>query len=179
MSQDGFGFVLRFNRRYSMAHRLISGEAPNCRIPHGHDEVVEVELVETGNRGLDDRTNMLVEFSRIKGRWFQWIDKSVDHSFHLGSGDPLIDYFQSNEPDLATKLLVTPGDPTTEIRAACFATKLHSFLQEENPDFACRKLTIQETPTNSVSFYPAELASVVPSGDQHWWNRPDTTINDF
>ena len=90
MSEDGFGFTLRFSRRYSMAHRLLSGVAPNCRVPHGHDEVVTVDIVESSNAGLDGKTNMLVEFEQVKGRWFKWIDKAVDHSFHLGDGDPLV-----------------------------------------------------------------------------------------
>ncbi|NNE91290.1 MAG: 6-carboxytetrahydropterin synthase [Verrucomicrobiales bacterium] len=161
-----------------MAHRLISGVAPNCSIPHGHDEVVKAEVVEKSNRGLDGKTNMLVEFSQVKGRWFEWIDKSVDHSFHLGDSDPLISYFQQNEPEMLAKILVTPGDPTTEIRAACYAAKLGAFLAKENPDYGCLKMTIQETPTNAVEFRPS-LGRVVEGGAEHWWNRPDLSINNF
>ncbi len=179
MSAGVHGFVLRFSRRYSMAHRLISGVAPNCSIPHGHDEVVTVEIGSKENAGLDPQTNMLVEFSRIKGRWFEWIDRSVDHSFHLGDGDPLVNYFRENEPVLVRKLLITPGDPTTEIRAACYAAKLAAFLAEEHPDFLCLRLCIQETPTNAVDFMPSAAGSVLPDGPNHWWNRTDTTINEF
>lgn len=181
MLTDAHGFVLRFQRRYSMAHRLVSGEAPNCRVPHGHDEVVEVEIAHGENGPLDAETNMLVEFSRIKGRWFGWIDGAVDHSFHLGEADPLVEYFRESEVDLLPRLLLTPGDPTTEIRAACFARKLGAFLAEENPGFACLRLSIRETPTNSVDFYPAAepeglLAETSPA---HWWNRADNSINDL
>ncbi len=179
MAEDGYGFALEFNRRYSMAHRLNSGIAPNCQVPHGHDEVVTVELAEKSNAGLDPETNMLVEFSRIKGRWFQWIDKSVDHSFHLGHKDPLITYFKENEAHLIPKLLVTPGDPTTELRAACYAAKLAAFLAEENPNFFCSRLAIQETPTNAVLFRPSFATDVVAAGAEHWWNRPDLSINEF
>ncbi len=179
MAENGFGFALEFNRRYSMAHRLNSGVAPNCQVPHGHDEVVTVELAESSNAGLDPETQMLVEFSRIKGRWFQWIDKSVDHSFHLGEEDPLISYFQENESHLVSKLLVTPGDPTTELRAACYAAKLSAFLAEENPGFFCNRLVIQETPTNAVIFRPPFAESVVSGDSQHWWNRADFSINDL
>ncbi|MBL9150872.1 MAG: 6-carboxytetrahydropterin synthase [Verrucomicrobiales bacterium] len=178
MSEDGFGFTLRFSRRYSMAHRLISGVAPNCRVPHGHDEVVTVDIVENSNAGLDEKTNMLVEFEQVKGRWFKWIDKAVDHSFHLGDGDPLVAYFRENEPDMLPRLLITPGDPTTEIRAACFARKLRAFLDADNPGFACHRLTIQETPTNAVEFRPWGANAVLPQGD-HWWTRPDQSINDL
>ena len=98
-----------------MGHRLISGAAPNCKIPHGHDEVVTVEIASNKNRKLDTDTNMLVEFEEAKGLWFDWIDESVDHSFHVSSKDPIFEYFKENEPDLLSLLLIIPGDPTTEI----------------------------------------------------------------
>lgn len=162
-----------------MAHRLTSGVAPNCRVPHGHDEVVTVEIAESSNRGLDAKTNMLVEFEQVKGRWFRWIDKAVDHSFHLGDSDPLIGYFQQNEPELVARLLVTPGDPTTEIRAACYAAKLAAFLAADNPGFCCIRLTIQETPTNAVEFCPGAGLQPLPDDAAHWWCRADQTINDL
>jgi 6-pyruvoyltetrahydropterin/6-carboxytetrahydropterin synthase len=171
-------FTLRFSRRYSMGHRLISDAAPNCRVPHGHDEVVTVELVSEENVALNPRTNMLVEFDQAKRRWFDWIDESVDHSFHLNAEDPLVGFFRDHEPHLLGRLLLTPGDPTTEIRAACFKSKLSCFLQHDNPGLRCASLTIQETPTNAVVCEAADPAKMMPDGD-HWWSRADTSINDL
>jgi 6-pyruvoyltetrahydropterin/6-carboxytetrahydropterin synthase len=171
-------FTLRFSRRYSMGHRLISDAAPNCRVPHGHDEVVTVELVSDGNSALDARTNMLVEFDQAKRRWFDWIDEAVDHSFHLNEGDPLVGFFGEHEPRLMGRLLLTPGDPTTEIRAACFKSKLGCFLRDDNPGLTCTRLTIQETPTNAVVCEAADPARMMPAGD-HWWSRADLSINDL
>ena len=161
-----------------MAHRLTSGVAPNCAIPHGHDEVVTVNIVEKADQGLDAETNMLVEFDVVKRRWFEWIDSAVDHSFHLGEGDPLITYFRENEPGLLTRLLITPGDPTTEIRAACYSAKLTAFLSGDARAFCCNRVTIQETPTNAVEYRPSGTPAVA-AGDRHWWNRPDMSINDL
>ncbi|MDH4477355.1 MAG: 6-carboxytetrahydropterin synthase [Verrucomicrobiaceae bacterium] len=171
-------FTLRFSRRYSMGHRLISDAAPNCRVPHGHDEVVTVELVSEGNSKLDPRTNMLVEFDQAKRRWFDWIDDAVDHSFHLNEEDPLVGFFSEHEPHLMARLLLTPGDPTTEIRAACFKSKLGCFLQHDNPGLRCSSLTIQETPTNAVICEAVDPAQMMPTGD-HWWSRADLSINDL
>ena len=70
---DNHDITLRFSRRYSMGHRLISGAAPNCKIPHGHDEIVTVGIGSDNNRKLDTDTNMLVEFEEAKGLWFDWI----------------------------------------------------------------------------------------------------------
>ena len=36
-------FSLIFSRRYSMAHRLLSGGSPKCAVPHGHNETVTVK----------------------------------------------------------------------------------------------------------------------------------------
>ena len=150
--QANHSIVLNFTRRYSMGHRLISGAAKNCQIPHGHDEVVTVNITKRSNRVLDSKTNMLVEFEEAKRRWFEWIDESVDHSFHINNEDPIINYFIEHEPELLPKLLITPGDPTTEIRAACYYAKLSNFLDENKTELFCTDLKIQETPTNAVCF---------------------------
>lgn len=161
-----------------MGHRLTSGAAPNCRVPHGHDEIVTVDIVHVRNAGLDPATNMLAEFDRVKRRWFRWIDKAVDHSFHIADSDALLEFFRSQEPELLGKLLVTPGDPTTEIRAACFKSKLGAFLAQDEPNFSCDRLVIQETPANAVEIGITDFATVLPAGD-HWWARADDTINDL
>ncbi|MEE3177597.1 MAG: 6-carboxytetrahydropterin synthase [Verrucomicrobiota bacterium] len=176
---DTHDITLRFSRRYAMGHRLISGAAPNCKIPHGHDEIVTVEIASPNNRKLDSDTNMLVEFEEAKGLWFEWIDGSLDHSFHVSSEDPIIKYFKENEPDLLSRLLITPGDPTTEIRSACYYAKLSSFLQTKEKDLICVGLQIQETPTNAVRFRCDDITKFLSSGADHWWNRSDLSINDL
>ena len=169
------GFTLQFERRYSMAHRLLSGAAPRCSVPHGHNEVVVVEIVASDERTLNPSTNMLAEFSVVKKRWFQWIDKTVDHSFHIADSDPLIAYFRDHEPETLARCLITPGDPTTEILAACFMAKLNVFLSGQG--LACSRMTIHETPTNSVVF-AGDPSPVLPDGD-YWWWRQDDAINEF
>jgi len=174
-------FSLIFRRRYSMAHRLTSGAAPKCGVPHGHDEVVTVEIAATETKGstgeLDPATNMLAEFGAVKGRWFAWIDDQVDHSFHLCDSDPLIGFFREHEPEVLARLLITPGDPTTEIRAACYMQKLDAFLTTSDLGLHCLKVQIDETPTNAVTF-EGEPGHILPAGD-YWWNRPDASINDL
>ena len=177
MSQEA-DFRLRFSRRYSMGHRLTSGAAPNCKVPHGHDEIVTVDIVHVSNGSLDPETNMLAEFDRVKRRWFRWLDAVVDHSFHISDGDKLLGFFREHEPELLPRLLVTPGDPTTEIRAACFKSKLGAFLTQDEPNFCCDRLVIQETPANAVEFTCNSVERFLPTGD-HWWSRADESINDL
>ena len=158
-----------------MAHRLLSGAAPRCSVPHGHNELVVVDIVASEERPFDKSTNMLAEFGAVKKRWFHWIDKQVDHSFQIADSDPLIEFFREHEPERMERLLITPGDPTTEIRTACFKAKLNVFLAGQG--LTCNRLTIQETPTNSVVF-DGDPTTILPSGD-HWWWREDDSINDF
>ena len=168
-------FILQFERRYSMAHRLLSGAAPRCSVPHGHNEVVAVDIVASEELPFDTDTNMLAEFGAVKKRWFNWIDKQVDHSFQIADPDPLIEYFRKHEPERLPRLLITPGDPTTEIRVACYAAKLNIFLAGQG--LTCNRLTIHETPTNSVVFN-GDAVDVLPRGD-YWWWRDDDSINDL
>ena len=88
-------------------------------------------------------------------------------------------FFRENEPDLLTILLVTPGDPTTEIRAACYHSKLSSFLNSGGKGLICIGLQIQETPTNAVYFSCDDIGKFLPSDHDNWWNRADLSINDL
>jgi len=173
-------FSLVFNRRFAMAHRLIAGLSEKCAIPHGHNEVVTVTLRESAPAQLDGGANMVVPFARAKGTWHRWIDDHVDHSLHLSADDPLLDWFAGREPHRLARILVTPGDPTTEVLAACMMAKLNAFLAADGERLICAEVRIDETPTNSVAFAgdPAVVLPRVPL-DRPWWTRPDMNINDL
>lgn len=176
-------FSLIFTRRYSMAHRLLAEGRGKCAIPHGHNEVVVVKLEAIAARRLDGAGNVVEPFESAKARWHCWIDEAVDHALQLSDSDPLIDFFREQEPGRLTRLLVTPGDPTTELLAACFMAKLNAFLADDGGRLRCVEVTIEETPTNSVVFAgdPFDfLPSRASCGNRPpWWRRPDMTINDL
>lgn len=176
-------FSLVFTRRYSMAHRLVTAGQSKCTVPHGHNEVVTVRLQATCRRRLDGTSNMIVPFEAAKARWHRWIDDQVDHALQLSDGDPLIGYFREHEPSRMGRLMVTPGDPTTEVLAACFMAKLSAFLEDENHGLRCVEVMIEETPTNIVTFSgdPSEVLPKrqVAGNRPHWWRRADDSINDL
>jgi 6-pyruvoyltetrahydropterin/6-carboxytetrahydropterin synthase len=176
-------FGLVFSRRYSMAHRLRSAGSGKCAVPHGHNELVIVKLEATAARPLDGSSNMVEPFEIAKARWHRWIDEAVDHAFQLSDGDPLIDFFREREPDKLRHLLVTPGDPTTEVLAACFMAKLNAFLADDGGRLRCAEVRIEETPTNTVMFAgsPADFLPNRPARGRRspWWQRPDMSINDL
>ncbi len=173
-------FSLVFRRRYAMAHRLITGLSEKCAIPHGHTEVVTVTLQPVSPAPLDGRGNMVEPFERAKSTWHRWVDGHVDHSLHLSGDDPLLDWFAANEPPRLTNILVTPGDPTTEILAACMMAKLNAFLAADGGRLRCVTLGIDETPTNCV-ILNGDAAAVLPRSRtaRPWWVRADMSINDL
>ncbi len=166
-----------------MSHRLFNLKNSKCFVPHGHNEYVKVYLVSTEDDNLDGNTNMSNGFNALKETWHNWIDNAVDHSMQLSNIDPLLDYFKDNEPENLTHLLITPGDPTTEILAACFYAKINSFLQHDEINMRCIKVEIEETPTNTVIF-SGDPQKAISRKDYEgprvpWWMRPDMTINDL
>lgn len=173
-------FSLVFTRRYSMAHRLIADPASKCALSHGHNEQVIARIQPLAPQRLDGDANMVAPFDRAKARWHRWIDDRVDHAFQLGERDPMIGWFRTHEQQRLARLLVTPGDPTTEMLAACFMAKLNAFLAADGNDLHCVELTVEETPTNAVTF-TGDPADALPErgGGACWWLRADDNINDL
>lgn len=171
------GFELIFTRRYAMAHRLMACNSVKCATPHGHNEFVTVRLAPQPLVRLDLKANMVEEFSKAKKLWHQWVDDRVDHAFQLGDRDPLIEYFQEKEPEKLQTILITPGDPTTEMLAVCFMSKISKILESQGSMLQCIEIEIEETPTNSVRF-SGDPERQLPQGNL-WFRRSDSTINDF
>jgi 6-pyruvoyltetrahydropterin/6-carboxytetrahydropterin synthase len=176
-------FSLMFTRRFSMAHRLLADARGKCAVPHGHNETVVATLQAAVPHRLDGAGNMVEPFETAKARWHRWIDEVVDHALQLSDRDPLLDWFRHHEPERLPRLLVTPGDPTTELLAALFMAKLGAFLEDDGDRLRCVAIKIEETPTNAViftgdpaTFLPPRSA---PGERAPWWQRPDTAINEF
>lgn len=166
-----------------MSHRLFNLKNSKCFVPHGHNEFVKVHLVSDGDDCLDGVSNMTNKFETLKKTWHNWIDNAVDHSMQMTAADPLLNYFKDNEPENLKHLLITPGDPTTEVLAACFFSKINAFLSHEKLEMTCVRLEIEETPTNTVIFHgdPKKAISLTQydGPDIPWWERPDMSINDL
>jgi len=178
-------FGLVFSRRYAMAHRLLADDAPGraadkCATPHGHNETVTVTLRARKPAALDGGRNMVEHFETAKASWHRWIDEQVDHAFQLSDTDPLIGFFRRHEPHRLPRLLITPGDPTTEVLACCFMAKLNAFLADEGVRLICTEISIEETPTNTVTFMGDPYATLnLPASARYWWCRADASINDL
>lgn len=166
-----------FERRYSMAHRLLNSPTRKCAVPHGHNEFIRVTLAANQGTGLDPKTNMLQSFEQAKSRWHQFIDEHLDHAFQLSASDPMLNFFREHEPECLERVLVLPGDPTTEMLCVCLMSKLQTFLDHDGEVLQCLKLEIEETPTNRVvldGFRAFEQYLPTESG---WWQCNDMSIS--
>lgn len=173
-------FSLIFSRRFAMGHRLISGGSEKCAVPHGHNEIVTVILRAVRSSPLDGAANMVEPFERAKTTWHQWIDSHVDHALQLSESDPLLAWFASQEPHRLSRILVTPGDPTTETLACCMMAKLNAFLDADGNRLTCAEIRIKETATNAVAFSGNPTLFLPATGRAlSWWQRPDMSINDL
>ena len=173
-------FHLVFSRRFAMAHRLTAGASEKCAIPHGHNETVTVTLRAARPERLDGHANMVEPFERAKAAWHRWIDEAVDHALQLAETDPLLDWFAAHEPHRLSRILTTPGDPSTEILACCMMAKLGAFLAACGGRLVCAAIQLDETPTNAVRFEGDPLAFLPPARvASPWWRRADMAINDL
>jgi len=163
-------FALRFTRRFSMAHRLTAGASETCLTPHGHNEHVTVDVVAREATRLDGDANMVAEFAAVKRRWHRFVDRHLDHALQLSETDPLLAIVDERFP--TWRVVVTPGDPTTELLAALLASKCQAFLDERfEGALRCARVTLEETPTNAVVFEGAPR-DVLPRAEG-WWSRAD------
>ncbi len=180
MSIDAIAPALVFSRRFSMGHRLIRGAGESCALPHGHNETVTVRLQATHPTRLDGAGNMVLPFARAKATWHRWIDERLDHALQLGEADPLLGWFAATEPARAARIVVTPGDPTTELMACLMMAKLAAFLRADGDGLRCVEIRLEETPTNCVVFAGDPLAMLPPRhpAASCWWRRADMSIAD-
>jgi 6-pyruvoyltetrahydropterin/6-carboxytetrahydropterin synthase len=173
-------FSLIFSRRFAMGHRLIAGDSAKCAVPHGHNEEVTVVLRASRPSPLDGAANMIEPFERAKATWHRWIDDHLDHALQLSDSDPLLAWFASQEPHHLGRVLVTPGDPTTELLACCMMAKLNAFLDADGGRLTCADIRLQETATNTVAFEGNPALFLPATGRELcWWQRPDMSINDL
>lgn len=177
--------IYKFERRFSMAHRLISGCSTKCATPHGHNEFVRVALAVPDHTFWLGRSNMGAEFTDLKSNWHYFVDQALDHAFQLNAADPLLQWFSVHEPEKLNRILVVDGDPTTEMLCLVLARK---FKALSSGSVELQYLEIEETPTNSVRLdlldgesMSAEVMEFLerPVDPNRWYDRADNSINDL
>ena len=126
---------------FCYGHRLLNYEG-NCKHPHGHNAVAEIEVQATS---LDER-NMVCDFGDIKRIVKGWIDAELDHKMILRHDDPLIEALRT----LGEPVFVSEENPTVEHIARLI------FEKTRDAGFAVVRVTVWETPTSFATFRPSE-----------------------
>jgi 6-pyruvoyltetrahydropterin/6-carboxytetrahydropterin synthase len=163
---------LRFKYRFEAAHRFTQSSSPSCMTPHGHTWYATLHLQSSSPLNAND---MAVEFFQLKSSWKALISDVFDHSYMCNSTDPLI------EPLLkihgAARLILFPGDPTTELISLLMFNKCEKFISESQwkNQVSVSGITIDETPTNSIhcdrAFYLENISRYATHTG--WWSTSE------
>ncbi len=124
---------------FCYGHRLLDYDG-NCKFPHGHNAVVEVDVQA---EALDHR-NMVVDFSDIKTVVKAWIDRELDHKMILRHDDPL------------TAVLRGMGEPVFTLDSNPTAERIAKLIYDTSRELGVAVVAVRvwETPT-SVAEYRA------------------------
>jgi 6-pyruvoyltetrahydropterin/6-carboxytetrahydropterin synthase len=122
---------------FCYGHRLLDYEG-NCRHPHGHNAVAEIEL---RTDALDHR-NMVADFNDIKRLIKGWIDRELDHKMILRRDDPLAKALET----LGEPMYLLDSNPTVER----IAQLLFDVSREQGLPVV--RVTVWETPTSWATY---------------------------
>ncbi len=125
---------------FASAHRLLEHEE-KCRFLHGHNYKAHITI-----SGDIDRLGRVIDFSDLKKKSKDWIDKNWDHNILLNEKDPLtqivIEFAQDGKPYLFK------GNPTAEI----MARELFYIVKDLFPYLKIDSVIIYETETSYARY---------------------------
>jgi 6-pyruvoyltetrahydropterin/6-carboxytetrahydropterin synthase len=115
------------------SHRLLHYKG-KCANLHGHRWKIEVWM----EGEPDPVTQILIDYSLIK----QVVNK-YDHQIILNQDDPMVPRIQEFHP-----VIITPGDPTSELIAVLIRRDLYAICQKMGITATVPKIRVWESPTS-------------------------------
>jgi 6-pyruvoyltetrahydropterin/6-carboxytetrahydropterin synthase len=122
---------------FCYGHRLMDYEG-KCRVPHGHNGVVEIEL----QAEALDRRGMVYDFGEIKDAVKAWLDRELDHRMLLRADDPLAAVLK----DMGEPCLLMQENPTAE----AIARLIYEFTKGQG--FPLTQVRLWETETSYATY---------------------------
>jgi 6-pyruvoyltetrahydropterin/6-carboxytetrahydropterin synthase len=122
---------------FCYGHRLMDYEG-KCRVPHGHNGVVEIEL----QAEALDRRGMVYDFGEIKDAVKAWLDRELDHRMLLRADDPLAAVLK----DMGEPCLLMKENPTAE----AIARLIYEFTKGQG--FPLTQVRLWETETSYATY---------------------------
>jgi 6-pyruvoyltetrahydropterin/6-carboxytetrahydropterin synthase len=146
-------YRLEIRHNAEAAHRFYQADcSPKCQSIHGHSWVITLTLKASklNNQG------MVIEFGQLKQAWRSWLDRHMDHSLMLHQDDPVAPALQAAVPEI--RLLLLPGDPTTENLAHWLTEQAQIILQGlgYEDSIAVERVQLQETAVNFAEYWPEQ-----------------------
>ena len=140
-SHDDLMYSVTKRLDFCYGHRLLdhSGE---CRHPHGHNAVVEIEV---RTEQLDAR-DMVCDFDDIKRIVKGWIDQALDHKMLLRHDDPLVEPLER----LGEPMYLLDSNPTAER----IARLIFDFAVGQG--LSVVRVRVWETPTSCAEYSATE-----------------------
>ena len=147
-------------------HRVM-GHQGKCRHLHGHEYTAEVTVAAPELDGL----GMVIDFSVLKEKVGDWIDRCWDHNMMLHPDDPLVDLYKcSAEPDSVVHYaaevfagkapyIMKSGNPTAENIACELFHKATELLT--GTGITVLRVKVQETP-NCWAEYTGVMEAMLP-----------------
>lgn len=122
---------------FCYGHRLVNYDGP-CKNLHGHNAKVEIEIE---SKTLN-RQGMVLDFSQIREKLKNWIDKNLDHRMILSRDD--LKHVQLKKLD--PTVVVLEVNPTAENLARLI------FKKAKNLGLPVNAVTFWETESSKASY---------------------------
>jgi 6-pyruvoyltetrahydropterin/6-carboxytetrahydropterin synthase len=122
---------------FCYGHRLLHYEG-KCRHLHGHNARAVITLQ---SDRVDDR-GMVHDFSDIKRRVWEWLEREIDHTLLLHRDDPVLPALRA----AGERVHAMDANPTAEN----IARMIYEFMVDH--DFPVAEVTLWETDTSCATF---------------------------
>lgn len=130
-------YIVTKTLTFCYGHRLFNYEGP-CKNLHGHNAKVDVEIA---SKALN-RQGMVLDFSQIRKKLKNWIDKNLDHRMILSRDDPGGVRLKKLDPTV----VVLEANPTAENLARLI------FKKAKELGLPVTAVTLWETESSKASY---------------------------
>lgn len=170
-----------FTNQFPMSRRMILTGGSEQGLIRGHFAEVHVVCRPTTQFLAGPNTAPFMDTAR--NIWSTWV-ASLQHSLHCTTSDPLVTFFQNEQPNKLNHIVTTPGDPTAEMLTMLLARKFRALCSNL---LELRALTFSLDALEAVTIdfpvdaAPAEVNTFLtaPSNVANWWDRNDASVNIF
>lgn len=173
---------LTFTNQFSMSRRMTLTGGPEQGLIRGH--FAEVRVVCTPKTDFLKGSNTSPFMDTARNAWDTWVS-CLNNSLHCTVSDPLVTFFQNEQPNKLNHIVTTPGDPTAEMLTLLMARKFKALcsnlLQLNSITFSLDALEAMtlDFPVDDIESPEIKDFILAPSNVANWWDKNDMSVNIF